>query len=456
MKTLELIQCLVPDEIEKLESELTQQNTHNTVIALRHCLQHTGINKEELFPQLFDKPYTAGKDYLLRNQLRLLNKAIENFIVKHEMPQLDNGPSAQQVLLGFYLKKGKVKLFEDEWQPCYKRALSASDSLLLFHLLKLRTQYVSELLPVSEPHYTALYSLLINTTVAIDTLPLVLQYEYRVYVAFVRRTLHALNVKGVAPVPVVNYTGDVFKLDEPTVINYCKWQIYEPGLTFEEKLPFYRQLITLYASDAKNLAIAYGNLGVEYFVRSDFELAYKNYYEAYCIVQDNNMPYEAKLKGVLFNLVSSAVSIGQYNKAIAIYNKHQQLFDTQTQMKHNLQRIVAIAYLSVGDYNAAFDCMPNDINERGKNEYYYYRAVYAMGFLLSEDYSLAVRETENAYRALRANPFEGGDYEKLFLAIKHLIKYKLDKKGSKATITQYLDAEKNIGFHLKELIINSM
>ncbi|HRG89262.1 MAG TPA: hypothetical protein PLW44_09600 [Chitinophagales bacterium] len=456
MKTLELIQCLVPDEIEKLENELTQQGKHNTVTTLRHCLQHSGIDKGELFPKLFEKEYTTDKDYLLRNQIRLLNKAIENFIVKQEVPQPGNEQVAQQVLLGFYLKKGNAKLFDDEWQPCYKRAQSASDGLFLFHLMKLRTQYVSELLPVSEQHYTVLYNILINAVAAIDKLALELQYEYRVYVAFVRRTLHALNVKEIAPVPVVCYTGDVFKLDTPTVINYCKWQIYEPDLTFEKKLPFYRQLINLYAGDAKNLAIAYGNLGVEYFVRSDFEQAYKNYYEAYCIVQDNNMPYEAKLKGVLFNLVSSAVSIGQYNKAIAIYNKHKQLFDAQTQMKHNLQRIVAIAYLSVGDYKAAFDCMPNDINERGKNEYYYYRAVYAMGFLLSKDYSMAVRETENAYRALRANPFEGGDYEKLFLAIKHLIKYKLDKKGSKAIITRYLDAEKNIGFHLKELIINSM
>lgn len=455
MKTLELMQCLTPTDLAKLEKELEQQRKNNTVAVLKHCMHHSGVSKEELFLQLFDSPYTTAQDYLLRNQLRLLNKAIEDFIVKQEMLQHEGEHGAKQVLLRFYLNKGKVKLFEDEWQPCYKRGLSANDYLLLFDLLKLRTQYVSELLPVSEQHYTALYSLLINAIEHIDKLSLEMQYEYRVYVAFVKRTLHALNVKGVAPVPVVNYTGDVFKLDKPIVINYCKWQIYEPALTFEEKLPFYRQLITLYHNDAKNLAIAYANLGVEYFVRSNFEQAFANYYEAYSIVQDNGITYDAKLKGVLFNLVSSAVSIGQYNKAIAIYNKHKQLFETQTQLIHNLQRIVAIAYLWVGDYKAAFECMPNDINERGKNEYYYYRAVYAMGFLLSKDYSLAVRETENAYRALRANPFENGDYEKLFLAIKHLIKYKMEKKGSKAAILPYLDAEKNIGFHLKELIVNS-
>jgi hypothetical protein len=456
MKTLELIHSLAPTGLKILEQELEQQGKATVLITLRYFLQHDSIVKEDLFLQLFEKKYTAAKDYLLRNQIRLLNNAIEEFIVKQEIQQKENEWLAQKLLLEFYLRKGNAKLFDEEWQQCYKKAQSGSNNLFLFELLKLRARYVSELLSVNEQHYTALYNTMVNAAAAIDNLSMNVQYEYRVYLGFVRRNLQALNVKQTAvPESAVRYAGDVFKLDEATVMNYCKGRTYEPDLAFEDKLVFYKQLIALYASDAKNLALAYGNLGVEYFVRSDFKQAFANYYEAYCILRDNNIAYDAKLKGVLFNLISSAVSIGEYQKAIAIYNTHKKTVETQSQLIHNLQRIVAIAYLSVGDYKAAFDCMPNDINERGKNEYYYYRAVYAMGFLLSKDYTLAVRETENAYRALRANPFENGDYEKLFLAIKHLIKYKMEKKGSKATILTYLDAEKNIGFHLKDLIVNS-
>ena len=34
--------------------------------------------------------------------------------------------------------------------------------------------------------------------------------------------------------------------------------------------------------------------------------------------------------------------------------------------------------------------------------------------------------------------------------------YKADKKGKKSTIIDYLDQEKHIGFHLKELIIKTL
>lgn len=457
MKTLELISILSPKELKALDIDLEQKSKTTTHKALQFCAQQTAIDKTDFFKCLFDKPYSVAKDYLLRNEIRLLNQAIEDFIVRQAIQKKENDWWNKKLLLQHYLSKNNTKLFDEEWQQCYKKATAEGLHFFLFELLCLRAQFVSQHLSVNETNYTELYTTLAEASTAMDNLSMDIQYTYRVYLTFAQRTLFGLTAKKTAtPASAVQYTGDVFQLERSAVINFCKGRIYDLDLAFEEKQFFYQQLIKLYADEPQNLAIAYGNLGVEYFVRSDFQHAFHNYNAAYDIVQKNNIPFDAKLKGVLFNLISSAVSIGELDKAIAIFNEHKAVWETQSHLIHNLQRIIAIAYLAKGEYNNAFEFMPHNINERGKNEYYYYRAVYALGYLLSGDFELALRETENAYRALRTNPFEEGDFEKLFLAIKHFIKYKADKKGKKSTIIDYLDQEKHIGFHLKELIIKTL
>lgn len=211
-------------------------------------------------------------------------------------------------------------------------------------------------------------------------------------------------------------------------------------------------MIALLEGSPLEQLLIYNNLGVEYFIRQDFENAFENYFAAYTIITQNNITINNTNAGILLNLISAAVSIHKYQAAIDIYLAHKDSLSTQTKFIHNLERIIAIAYLSIGAFEKAFEFMPPNINERGKNEYYYYRAIYALGYLLNSEFDLAMREAENAYRALKAKPFENGDFEKLFLGIKHLINFKLAKTNKKDQILAYLDQENNIGFHIKSLI----
>ena len=82
MKTLELISILSAKDLKALEIELEQKSKSTTLKALQFCAQRTVIDKTDFFQCLFDKPYSAAKDYLLRNEIRLLNQAIEDFIVR--------------------------------------------------------------------------------------------------------------------------------------------------------------------------------------------------------------------------------------------------------------------------------------------------------------------------------------------------------------------------------------
>jgi hypothetical protein len=156
MKTLELISILSAKDLKALEIELEQKSKSTTHKALQFCAQQTAIDKTDFFKCLFDKPYSVAKDYLLRNEIRLLNQAIEDFIVRQAIQKKENDWWNKKLLLQHYLSKNNTKLFDEEWQQCYKKATAEGLHFFLFELLCLRAQFVSQHLSVNESNYTEL------------------------------------------------------------------------------------------------------------------------------------------------------------------------------------------------------------------------------------------------------------------------------------------------------------
>ena len=73
MKTLDLVNVIDKKDIKFFRKHLADKKMSKTLALFETLYYNAETSKEELFVVLFRKKYTSEKDYLLRNEIRLLN-----------------------------------------------------------------------------------------------------------------------------------------------------------------------------------------------------------------------------------------------------------------------------------------------------------------------------------------------------------------------------------------------
>jgi len=455
LKTKLLIQTFNNKELLSIEKTLASQKNAQLLPAFIWLKENDVYDKEKLFKQVYQEDYTTKKDYLIRNEIRNLNNFLKEFIVKKEILNIKHDWLAKKILLEYYLNHKQTKLFEEEWDEIFKKLNPEEDLQIYFELILLKMRLFTNFKPITENEYLPLLSLLENSKKYIDNFSMQTQFEFLKYYTYTHRILFSItHQEREKQEQNVIYNKSLESLLSSTQLKHYQALQYDINLPFEEKVEVFLKILELLEGKELEQIPIYNNLGVEYFIRSDFEKAYHYYSIIKSIIKEKNIQLDNRLLNSFQNYISSAVSIGKYDEAIQFYKDNEEVLNTLTNIIHNIQRVVAIAYLFTNKTKEAFEFMPQNINERGKHEYYYYRAVYTLGFLLDKEYDLAAREAENCYRALKANPFIDGDFEKLFLALKHLVNYKAGGNQKQKQIIEYLDQENHVGFYIKKLILS--
>lgn len=454
MKTVELLKLLQKQEISTIADELKLKENYRLSELLICISGSDSFTKEDLFFAVYKSAYTAEKDYLLRNEIRLLNKYIETYIVKREIEKHDKDLIHDIILLNYFIDTKQINLFEETWNAAYKKAIKEILLYPILELLSLKVKFISLFEEMNEKNYRIMYDMLKENILRIDNLSMDVQFRHLKLLNYTSRILSNLTQKSEEkPDFLVNYKSGLDNLLSSVQIKYYQAKQYETDMSFDEKINTYHKILALLSDNPVAQFPILNNLGVEYFVRSDFKAAYTYFYKNYELIKKHKIPLDNIVLSYFLNFISTAVSVGEYKVAIKVFYEFEEKLE-KVHNFHNIQRIVAIAYLFLRDSKNAFRCMPDNLNEREKNEYYYYRAIYALGYILEKQYDMADREADNAYRALKATPFKDGEYEKLFLAIKHLINYKTGKHTKKDLILEHISKESKIGFHLISLINN--
>lgn len=140
MKTLELVSVINEPEVKHLRKQLGEKKSNRTLVLFDTLYFNPDATKEELFIAVFRKKYSIEKDYLLRNELRLLNDELENFIASRQLLNEDNSFHKHYLLLKKLKNENRIKLFESEWSQCFKNAKEQQKELEQCLLLLLQKQ----------------------------------------------------------------------------------------------------------------------------------------------------------------------------------------------------------------------------------------------------------------------------------------------------------------------------
>ncbi|WP_264789513.1 hypothetical protein [Aureispira anguillae] len=387
--------------------------------------KHRRIEKERIFPHIFDQPYSSKKDALLRNELRLLNKELELFLVEYEWKkQLQlNSDQTQLSLIKIYLARKEYNLFEQLWRKLYKKAQKERLYTLKVELITLFFDYRLQRAEIDFDLYQEIKLLLEEALVA--TLAQ-MQENYKqleLKDAFIQRNLYALSGQTYHYQRIPSYYHTTQAIENDAVILYLEYSIQSYFSEGYEKIKLLQTAIAQsdslsehakYQSLVTSPIMLKTSIGLEYFLLKEYQKADEIYTQV--LAQEQLIPAQKK-PGVYFNYVSNLIALGAYQRAIEWYESSSDDWKKIPQITYRIQYRLCWAYIMQKEFQKPLDLLlEHNIQQRPENDFIYARLLLTIIYHSNHQKELAEREVYNLMQNNRyktPNEIFYADYSKL-------------------------------------------
>lgn len=404
MKTLYLISNLNKREAEQFKTQL-KNHKRQSLMELYNILQKHKADEEEpeaklLYEKVFKQKYTPAKNYLLRNELRLLNTELYNFIIRTEHDkQLEEGtPENDLLLLKRLVNNNQIDAFNREYKALEDYCKKHSRYDILFELQSLR---VTKQVPKSS-------SSISNLTYNMELLSAGTQHLLNhATMKFLRvrsavETMNNLYLGRVAPAnevipPVLPFKS---KLPKPineyllkrekafTLRSSAKIKLLIEMLAYRKKHESVQNMEWLLPMEEMFLLF---NIGTEYYLNNNLKKALE-YYDMCMELPDLHKNPDSSV--VVSNYILVLITQAEYKKAWDLLDKYEELL--KHPLVHNRMEIArANILLLTGQYKMLLAKLPVIFENFVDTERYYLSILYMIAYYKTGDTNLYKRELRN-------------------------------------------------------------
>lgn len=365
--------------------------------------KHPSISKEAAIVKVFGRQYSSRQDTLFRNELRLLNKELESFLVdlQSKYERQTHNYEQERLLVKAYLHRQQYKLFESAWRKLYKRATENALYHLQSELLEWYAHYRLQTEELSYTFFESLQHQLEAALIACEAhalesyrkLEVLHSYSeqnlYRISSGQYRPQRHASALQQTAPLPNDGLT----RLLDYQVQSYLteggshKVDLLEEAIAYaqtQKEQPYYDPLLTT------KLQVA---LALEHFICKNSEQADAIYQQ---LLEEPERLEGLNKPGLYCNYLSNLINLEHYERAIVFYYKHEPLWKNCQIPLYRTQYLLCWAYLGISDIEKAHHALlASDLQDRPRYEEFYARTLLSMVYFLMDDVMMAERETYN-------------------------------------------------------------
>jgi hypothetical protein len=417
VKTLELLALLSPKEKKQFERTVIKIHKRARLVELyRYLNKHSTIDKEKLFAKVFGCQYHSKQDNLLRNELRLLNKEIELFLIDIEWlkEQHTHPERAQLLLLQSYFDREQTHLFEQQWRKLYKKAQQEQRYSLLIELLDLYFDYHVRYSNVEFDSYQQLATL-IEEGLHACAAQLQEQTKYfELRYGFIQRNLWALQsgqyTMKKAPIffdataPLENEALVHFLADSNEGSYYTngeeKIELLQKALAQSESLKNHPR----YGELRERIQNLQASLALEYYILKRYEEADRIYQT---LVQSPIVGNIRTQIGITFNYFTNLLGLEAYERAVEWYQQQKELWANIEPIAYKGQYMVCWAYHQLGQHETALDLLvDHNIQERSEADFAYARLLLSITYHALQEQELAEREVYNLLQNTRYRTFK--------------------------------------------------
>lgn len=414
MKTIELIALLTPKELKKFEAVVIKKHKRTSLKNLYFYLKkNKKIDKEAAFYSVFKTAYESQKDVLFRNELRLLNKELELFLVEIDWrKQLQNNHQTQLSLIKIYLEREEFNLFEQSWKKLYKKTKIECLYALKIELILLFFDYATLRMEISFELYQQLKNLLTEAMMATIAQ---MQEDYKqleLKDAFVQRNLYALSGQSYQPIPIPAHYSKKIALENDTIIEYLDYMIQSYFLEGYPKIELLKKAFNIsdglfqhkkHKTLAVNRLINQMSIGLEYFLLKEYQKADEIY--TVVLAQNKLLPSQKK-PGIYFNYVTNLICLGAYQRAIDWYESSDEYWKKIPTIAYRIQYLLCWAYIMQKEYQKPLDLLlTHNIQQRPESDFIYARLLLTIVYYSNDQMELAEREVYNLIQNSRYKIF---------------------------------------------------
>lgn len=393
-------------ELKSFEKKVIKTHKRETLKKLYLYLKkHRKIEKETTFVKVFSAPYTSKKDALLRNELRLLNRELELFMVEQAWKKRlsIHSNETQWSLIEIYLERKEFGLFEQTWRKLYKKAQQEYLYALKVDLINLFFEYKTSHSELDSDIYHDLKKLLEEALSATVAQMQVNYKELELKDAFVQRTLYGLSGQKYIYQKPTTYYHRENKLENDDRVAFLDFRIQSYFLNGPEKIEILQKALEsakfLEKKHPKDVALKESivmteiTVAIEFFILKQYEKADVLYLKAFS--SKIEFPVEKKI-AIYFNYISNLIGLEAYDRAIDFYETNKEVCIEFPKVFYRIQYMLCWAYIMKGEYEKPMDMLlEQNIQQRPENDFIYARLLLTILYYSTEQVELAEREAYN-------------------------------------------------------------
>jgi hypothetical protein len=411
------------------------------------------LEKEILFKKAFGEAYAKDKDYLLRNELRLLSKELTSFLALEQAKDAmrDDSLEEKRLLLQSYIDRKAHDLFSSEWRKVVEVAKNELRLDIALNIQRLAIEHWISTQQATVANYNQLLELLADYQ---ETLKQHFTHQHlfgKHKQAFTERTLQAIGSDTqVSPLEIISINPSDEKQND-AFANHIAALTKAYAQRGSQKIELLKTAAGLVPeiksrSFDKNATLATVNasIALEFFLLRELESSLPYHRKA---LEFGSGLEGGKLISFVFNYLSTLIRLEHYDQAIQLINEYTSLWQQLPRMRDRFLCLKAMCHLFQNDPKTAEACIPEDRKAGGLDHYYYYRFIQIILLFQKEKRELAMNEAENFEHTVRYNDNDQ-DYLRLIQAMKKF----LILKSEKPTISEevYSDKAKKLKQSLSE------
>ncbi|MFN8322418.1 MAG: hypothetical protein U0T74_07140 [Chitinophagales bacterium] len=353
-----------------------------------------------VYQQVFGKPYAKGKDYIIRNEYRLLYDWLLNQIYSYHTQKSE---ISTDYMLQYFLKNGLHELFEEEFKSTWKTALAEDNTKTLLTLsdlnlnyyLTAKTQNLDNALKITELAQKRLALL------QVDFLRNMRKEEIRIKLSERIISAYKLLPEPYKKQQTVNLTAleqnDLYAqyLSKRAAINFARGQ---DKIQMLENIISEEDVIRKYEPEPdESICRFLINLGQEHYLNSNFSKAVKYFDLAYRQINKVSPAVEQTL---VTNYTLALMRNQQFSKAECLAKAHTELLLSSELVGGRAPFLLSVLHLYTRNVQAAEKYVSLETKKYGTEFYYFIRLVLSATYYLRGDIDLAVREAINIEQAV--------------------------------------------------------
>ncbi|MEM7037226.1 MAG: hypothetical protein AAF570_09625 [Bacteroidota bacterium] len=358
--------------------------------------------KSDVYTALFSGEYDKKKDYLLRNELRLLSDALTDFLaIRKFRAEMKKSPRLKDKwLIKVLAEKGLGAHLETRVKKGVTAAKADQDYGVAADILN---QYHDFVMASRESHGRRFHDLIDRQN---DRLQL-LQWHFTEEIRFAETKIAGLCRILRITEPDTQFPEAIqqLELDDPNSATPFAMYMRHFAAAYQLRGKDRIQRLEIAWEHLQNVAqtrrgdldlTLLGSVALEHFFLGDYVEADRWY---------NRILETAGKRSIeitlIFNYLSNLIKLRKFETATHIFNTYEAEARAHSRVYYRFQAMAAMSHIFLGDPKSAMSAVPHDIHHRPEPQYNYFRFVIVLIYYLRGDHEDTLREIRNFLQALQ-------------------------------------------------------